>query len=226
MTSNSSNRPPNDAAPRGVYNPITLGEPDDEELLPLTKLLAALLFTIIFMVSWKRPEFAPLTIVVLAGCLLYRLDARQRKLASAPLILAAIRLFLVLSAKIVAAGALDHAMLKRPAPMVGTVMTGDWGITWIPVFLSVCLFYLPRKDSITLKVVALEAIAVILSSLLPGDGFASVLAVFDATLFFAVTIGLLFDLKPGLREWFRPPQYRTAPIRVQIPTPPPPRPVG
>ena len=67
MTSNSSNRPPNDAAPRGVYNPITLGEPDDEELLPLTKLLAALLFTIIFMVSWKRPEFAPLTIVVLAG---------------------------------------------------------------------------------------------------------------------------------------------------------------
>ena len=225
MTSNFSNRPPNDATPRGVYNPITLGEPDDEELPRLTKLLAALLFTIIFMVSWKRPEFAPLTILVLAGCLLYRLDARQRKLASAPLILAAIRLCLMLSAKLVAAGgfALEQ---KWPAPMVGTVMTGDWGITWIPAFLSVCLFYLPRKDSITLKIVALEAIAVILSSLLPGDGFASVLAVFNATLFFAVTIGLLFDLKPGLREWFRPPQYRTAPIGVQIPTPPPPRPVG
>ena len=228
MTSYSSNRPPNEATPRGVYNPITLGEPDDEELPQLTKLLAALLFTIIFMVAWKRPEFAPLTILVLAGCLLYRLDARQRKLASAPLILAAIRLCLMLSAKMVAAGGfvLGHPMLKQPAPMVGTVMTGDWGITWMPAFLSVCLFYLPRKDSITLKIVALEAIAVILSSLLPGDGFASVLAVFNATLFFAVTIGLLFDLKPGLREWFRPPQYRTAPIRVQIPTPPPPRPVG
>ena len=228
MTSNSANRPPNEATPRGVYNPITLGEQNDEELPQLTKLLAALLFTVIFMVSWKRPELAPLTILVLAGCLLYRLDARQRKLASAPLILAAIRLCLMLSERIVTTGgfALDHLVLKRPAPMFGPVMTGDWGITWIPAFLSACLFYLPRKDSITLKIVAVEAIAVILSSLLPGDGFASVLAVFNATLFFAVTIGLLFDLKPGLREWFRPPEHRTAPIRVQIATPPPPRPVG
>jgi len=225
MTRNFSNQPPKpESTRRGVYNPVTLGD-REEDFGPLNsqlaRLLAALLFTIIFLVSWKRAELAPLTILVLAGCLLYRLDERQRKLASAPLILAAIRLCLMLSSEINA-----HLLVEMPSAMPIAKTTADWGITWIPAFLSVCLFYLPRKDSITLKIVGFEAMAVILSSLLPGHGFASVLTVFNATLFFAITIGLLFDLKPGLKDLFRAPQYQAAPIRVHMPTPPPPRPVG
>src|SRR5215469_15253653 len=201
---NHSNQPPKTPTPRGVYNPVTLPE-QDEEFGPLDsrmmRLLAALLFTIIFVVTWKRPEFSPLTILVLAGCLLHRFDERQRRLATAPLVLAAIRLCLMLSAQLTGPGS-SHPFAGMPIALPVVRTTADWGITWIPAFLSVCLFYLPRKDSITLKIVGLEAIAVILSSLLPGDGFASVLAVFNATLFFAVTVGLLFDLKPGLRDLF------------------------
>ena len=224
---NHSNQPPKTPTPRGVYNPVTLPE-QDEEFGPLDsrmmRLLAALLFTIIFVVTWKRPEFSPLTILVLAGCLLHRLDERQRRLATAPLILAASRLCLMLSSELAGPGSFSWFKSAQVAmPLTSSV--ADWGITWIPTFLSVCLFYLPRKDSITLKIVAFEAIAVILSSLLPGDGYATVLAVFNATLFFAVTVGLLFDLKPGLRDLFRTPMYQQTPIRVQIPTPPPPRPV-
>jgi hypothetical protein len=223
---NHSNQPPKTSTPRGVYNPITVPEQDDEEFGPLdsrlTRLLAALLFTIIFVVTWRRPEFAPLTILMLAGCLLYRLDERQRRLATAPLILAAIRLCLMLSAQIAGPG--GFSLFSTPIAMPVTGSVADWGITWIPAFLSVCLFYLPRKDSITLKIAAFEAMAVILSSLLPGDGFSAVLAVFNATLFFAVTIGLLLDLKPGIRELFRTPRYQQTPIRVHIPAPPPPRP--
>ena len=228
MTNNFSKQASKDATPRGVYNPITAPEPD-EEFGPLdsrlTRLLAALLFAIIFVVAWRRPEFAPLTILVLAGCLLHRLDERQRRLATAPLILAAIRLCLMLSVQIAGPGSFS-LFKSTQLGMPITRSVADWGITWIPAFLSVCLFYLPRKDSITLKIVAFEAIAVILSSLLPGDGYASVLEVFNFTLFFAVTIGLLLDLKPGLRDLFRAPVYQQTPIRVHIPTPPPPRPVG
>lgn len=225
MTNNYSNQPPKaGATARGVYNPITLNhdEEDSGRVLdtPPARLLAALLFTIIFVTSWRMPALAPVTIMVLAGCLLHRLDDRQRRLAAAPLILAAIRLCLMLSTQFAQTG--SFRLLTETSI---TLPRSDWGLPWIPAFLSVCLFYLPRKDSITLKIVAFEAIAVILSSLLPGDGFASVLAVFNATLFFAITIGLLFDLKPGLRGLFRAPQYTAEPIRVQIPAPPP-RPVG
>jgi len=44
--------------------------------------------------------------------------------------------------------------------------------------------------------------AVILSSLLPGEGFLSVLAIFHFTLFFAITVGLMLDLKPSVRALF------------------------
>ncbi len=122
-------------------------------------------------------------------------------------------------------GTSDFGWFVRPTATLSTRGSlTDLGITWIPAFLSACLFYLPRKNSITLKIVTFESIALILSGLLPGDGYTAVLTVFNATLFFAVTIGLLLDLKPGMKDLFRAPQYQPTPIRVHIP--PPPRPVG
>jgi hypothetical protein len=193
----------------GVYNPITLGPsaPGDGNgendwsgnfESPLVRLFVALLFTAIFTVAWKRPEFGPVTILVLAGCLLHRLERWQRKLAAAPLILAAIRLCLLLPAYVADWSGGVNIFNTTPSRMPG----GDSGIPWLPAFLSVCLFYLPKKDSITLKIVAVEAMAVILSSLLPGEGFLSVLAIFHYTLFFAISVGLVLDLKPGARALF------------------------
>src|SRR5262249_37514712 len=116
MTNNYTNQPPKGPTPRGVYNPITAPE-QDEELgsldSPLARLLVALLFTVIFVVAWRRPEFAPLTILVLAGCLLHRFDERQRRLATAPLILAAIRLCLMLSAQLTGPGS-SHPFAGMP----------------------------------------------------------------------------------------------------------------
>lgn len=215
-------------APRGIYNPITLGDTDDERDAswlhnfesPVVRLFVSLLFMIIFGISWYRPDLSPITILVVAGCLLYRLEPWQRKLAAAPLLLAAIRLCLVLPAY-----AAEWAPNIDPFnPKVSRTVGGDFGIPWIPAFLSVCLFYLPRKDSVTLKIVVVESLAVILSSLLPGSGFLSILAIFHFTLFFAIGIGLLLDLKPDLRSLFSGSMANSAPIAVRIhPTPPPPR---
>jgi hypothetical protein len=216
----------------GVYNPITLGpsapgDGNDENdwsgsfESPLVRLFVALLFTTIFTVAWKRPEFGPVTILVLAGCLLHRLEPWQRKLAAAPLILAAIRLCLLLPAYVADWSGGINIFNGLPSRVPG----GDSGIPWLPAFLSVCLFYLPKKDSITLKIVAVEAMAVILSSLLPGEGFLSVLAIFHYTLFFAISVGLVLDLKPGVRALFASAGgFDPASVRVYA-TPPPPRPV-
>jgi len=236
MTNTSSNQSPDQRpeqgrekgpeSPRGVYNPITIGGDQKQERnwpgefeSPVVRLFVALLFTVIFAIAWNRPEFGSLTVIVLAGCLLQRLESWQRRIAAAPLILAAIRLCLLLPAY-----AADWT--PRLNPFNGTpnhTPGGDFGMPWLPAFLSVCLFYLPRKDSVTLKIVVVEALAVILSSLLPGEGFISILAIFHYTLFFAVTIGLILDLKPSLRALFSNPVYDGAPVAVRIHSTPPPR---
>jgi hypothetical protein len=211
----------------GVYNPIRIGDGNGENNSadhfesPLVRVFAALLFTAIFTVVWERPEFGPVTMLVLAGCLLHRLEQWQRKVAAAPLILAAIRLCLLLPAYVADWTGGINIFGTTPSRVPG----GDSGIPWLPAFLSVCLFYLPKRDSITLKIVAVEAMAVILSSLLPGEGFLSVLGIFHYTLFFAISIGLILDLKPGVRSLFAS-GFDPASVRVYRPsaTPPPPRP--
>lgn len=182
---------------RGVYNPITIDdagnqrEPSwlDDLESPLARMFVAVLFTVIFGIAWRQPDFSPLTIIVVVGCLLYRLESWQRKIATAPLLLAAIHFYLVLP---------GYAAQWNGKPSY--VPGGDFGFSWIPAFLSVCLFFLPRKDSVTLKIVVAESFAVVLSSLLPGEGFLAILATIHYMLFFVVTVGLFLDLKPDLRS--------------------------
>jgi hypothetical protein len=214
--------------PRGVYNPITLNDTHDDREpswldnfeSPAVRLFVALLFATIFGIALYRSDLGPVTIIVVAGCLLFRLEPWQRKFAAAPLLLAAIRLCLLLPAYVSDWTSSIDPFRGGPSRTPG----GDFGIPWLPAFLSVCLFYLPRKDSITLRIVVVESLGLILSSLLPGAGFLSILAIFHFTLFFAITIGLLLDLKPNLRDLFSSSLPNAAPITVRIPTPPPPRP--
>ena len=232
MTNNPSGQNPErrsgqSSSPRGVYDPITLSEEKEEGAFlgeiesPIVRAFVALLFAVIFGIAWYRPEFGPLTVLVLAGCLLYRLEAWQRKLAAAPLILAAIRLCLLMPAYVThwsGSSPLLGALSQKPG--------SDSGFPWIPAFLSVCLFYLPKTGSITLKIVVVEALAAILSSLLPGDGFVTIVGMLNSTLFFVVVVGLLLDLKPGLQTMFASARaFDPASVRVYPATPPPPRPV-
>jgi len=209
MTNNASDQPTDprpSASPqtrRGVYNPIRIENPEDHQQpdwfenleTPTARLFVALLFTLIFGISWRRPEFSSLTIIVMVGCLLYRLDTWQRRLATAPLLLAAIRFCLLLPAYSVE--------MAGPNPIRGNPNyppAGDSSVPWILAFLSACLFFMPRTESATTKIVVLESFLVVLSSLLPGEGFLIIFAIFNYTLFFAMAVGLFADLKGIRRE--------------------------
>lgn len=208
MTNNVSGQPtdprPGDSAQtgRGVYNPIRIENPEDyqqpdwfENLeTPHTRMLVAVLFALIFGLAWSHPEFSPLTMIVVVGCLLYRLEAWQRRLATVPLLLAAIRFYLLLP--------VYSAEMIGPNPLRGGTSYNsgrEFGVPWMVAFLSACLFFMPRRESVTVRIVVVESFVIALSSLLPGEGFLTILAIFNYTLFFAVTVGLFVDLK-GIRQ--------------------------
>ena len=229
MTNNAPNEPngprmngTTQQTPRGVYNPITVGgngkqeEPSWFEAgleSPIVRPLLMGLFAVIFGIAWLRPEFSPLTIIVLVGCLLYRLEPWQRKIATAPLLLAAIRFYLFLPSY-------SAEVAPHINPFTGKADStpgGPYGVPWMLAFLSVCLFFLPRKHSTTLKIVVGESLAVILSSFLPVSGFLAILAMFNYTLFFAVGIGLLVDLKPGLQALLTDGSAHAVPLGPRVP---------
>jgi len=213
MTNNASGQPADprggsgtSQTPRGVYNPITIEDTRDPKQpswfdnleTPRGKSFVALLFAVIFGVAWRRPEFGLVTMIVLVACLMYRLEPWQRKLVAAPLILAAVRLFALLFSY-----AADFALQIDPFTRAQSYTPGgEFGVSWIPMFLSGCLLFVPRRESITLKIVVVQALAIILSGLLPGQGFLTILSIINQMLFFTVSVGLLLDLKPGLRSLF------------------------
>lgn len=188
---------------RGVYNPIRIENAESDQQpawfenleAPYVRMMVALLFAVIFGITWRRPEFSPLTIIVVVGCLLYRLEVWQRKLATVPLLLATVRFYLLLPAYSAEVSGLNR-LLGGPNYTPG----GEFGIPWILAFLSVCLFFMPRRESATVKIVVIESLVVILSSLLPGGGFLAILAILNYTLFFSVTVGLFIDLKGLMRQ--------------------------
>ena|SRR5215831_819432 len=206
MTKDASDQPTDprpSASPqarRGVYNPIRIENPEDRQQpdwfenleTPTARMLVALLFTLIFGIAWRRPEFSSLTVIVMVGCLLYRLETWQRRLATAPLLLAAIRFYLLLPAYFVGVNPIRGNPNYPPGE--------DSNIPWILAFLSACLFFMPRTESVTVKIVVLESFAIVLSSLLPGEGFLIIFTIFNYTLFFAMAVGLFADLKGIRRE--------------------------
>lgn len=213
MTNNASGQPTDprggsgtQQTQRGVYNPITTDNMQNHQQpswfknleTPHLKLLVGVLFALLFGAACMRPEFSPLTVIILTGCLMYRLQPWQRNLAGVPLLFAAFRFFLT-------SPALYENLALRIDPFTRRqdyTPGGEFGVSWIPAFLSACLFFMPRRESVTLKIVVVESFAVILSSLLPGQGFLTILAILNYTLFFTVIVGLFLDLKPSAREIF------------------------
>ena len=207
MTNHSSGQPtdPRDGsgAPptqRGVYNPVTIEDTQNQQPswfqnleTPHLKLLVGVLFAFIFGTACMRPEFSTLTVIVLAGCLMYRLQPWQRKLAGVPVLFAALRFYLTSPAFYgdIALGIDPFTRKQDYTP------GGEFGVSWIPAFLSACLFFMPRVESVTVKIVIVESFALVLSSLLPGQGFLIILVIINYTLFFTVTVGLFLDLKAG-----------------------------
>ena len=197
MTTNSDNQP-NRSPQQSGYNPITLddvqrsGEPRGRDYFgelsdPVARCVAVPLLGFIFFSSLRMPLMAPLLILVLLGCLLARLDGRPRQIAAAPLTMAAINLAFQMDQRM-AYQALNMFPYQRGA-------TQETGFTWLPIFFSVCLVFIPKRDSITFKIVLIGACLLLASGLLPGEGFVVIYCMLNGLLFVGIVAGLIADIK-------------------------------
>lgn len=148
--------------------------------------LVMVLFALIYWLTQQDPLLRPMTILVLLACLLFRMERRPREIAGVPLTLAAIKL--------------AYQMTPNATDLPGThvVLTEQMkaaltGLPWVPMFLAICIFYLPHKATVTGTIVRAGAFALLISGLIPGDGYIVVLGMIQYTLFLGVLIGLIAD---------------------------------
>lgn len=199
MTTNNAPQPQgcpqNPGVPRSGYNPITLDDvlrPVQSDSLssfcdlndPATRMLAVPLFAVIGFFTPSLAATAPLLILVLLGCLIARLDNRQRQIAGIPVTLAAVKL------------AFQMASSTRLTGF-STTPSSNWpdvGIPWLLLFFSICLFFIRDQDSATFKIVFGGSSALLGSGLLPGQGYLAIFCLVDYTLFFVILISLFIDM--------------------------------
>jgi hypothetical protein len=197
MTTNSSNQPGRTPQQNG-YNPIKLGDvqkrvsPTSRDYFgelrdPAARCLAVPLLFFIFAFSHREPLVAgPLTLLVLLGCLIARMDDHFRRIAAVPLALAAVKLaFQMVSL-------LDSSAQNSVSPRN---FSTDPGFIWLPLFFSICLAFIPQRDSVTFKIIVAGSCVLLASGLLPGQGFLVIFYLLDGTLFLALLVGIFVDLK-------------------------------
>jgi hypothetical protein len=197
MTTNSTNQP-GSKPQKNRYNPVTFDDVQKhvESTLedyfvqlkaPVARCAAAPLLFFIFVFSHREPlVVAPLTLLVLVGCLFLRLEDPARQIAVVPLSLAAIKLaFQMISLMDSSA---QNALSMRN-------FSTDPGFVWLPLFFSVCLAFIPRRDSVTFKIILAGSCVLLASGLLPGQGFVVIFYLLDGLLFVAMVAGIFVDLK-------------------------------
>jgi hypothetical protein len=153
-----------------------------------THVLAAPLLAAIYFVTQQRPEFAPVAILVLLGATLYRLDAAKRRIAFAPVALAALRLMGNLSA----AGMLCAQPVNYAARSAALTVAYS-GVSWLPLFFATCLIYMPKHPSATGKIFLTTATLLLTSGLLPAEGSLGIFATCQYFVFIGVVVGLILD---------------------------------
>jgi hypothetical protein len=138
-----------------------------------------------FLMAYTNPLFADLTILILPGIVLYRLDSHRRRIAAAPVIFAT----MMLASKITGAGSWYVNYGAPPtAAAVNELKIG------MPLFLAGCLFFMPRFPTYTEKILLLLSLVLLLSGLLPGDSFGIIFWITQYFLFIAIVVGLGIDL--------------------------------
>ena len=127
-------------------------------------------------------------IMILLGCLLWRLEDQARRIAGVPLSLSAIKLAFQMM------GETAYAFWTP-----GAANTMDDGcFFWLPVFFSVCLVFIPKRGSVTLKIVLVGSCVLLASGLLPGKGFIAIFYMLDYMLFVAIIVGVFVDMNSQL----------------------------
>jgi|HubBroStandDraft_6_1064221.scaffolds.fasta_scaffold08547_3 hypothetical protein len=138
-----------------------------------------------FLLAYSNPRFADLTILALPGIVLYRLDSQRRRIAAAPVTLAA----MMLVSKITGAGTWYVNYGIAPTSTAVNELK-----IWMPLFLAGCLFFMPKSPTYTEKILMLMSLILLLSGLLPADGFGIVFWITQYFLFIAIVVGLGIDL--------------------------------
>jgi hypothetical protein len=183
--------------PQGPNSPKTPSgcgpwNPSDDPSKGYFGWLAALVFLAIYVVSQRFVQLAPVTIGMLIACVLFRMSARERQFAAVPVALAGIKLALQLAGSVsnwTAGHTSSFAMPNVPKPQ-------DFGVTWLPLFFSICLFYMPKRISVTSRIMLACSLILLVSGLLPGDGYMYKFGMVQCGLFLAVVIGLVVDFVP------------------------------
>jgi hypothetical protein len=138
-----------------------------------------------FLLAYTNPRFADFTILTLPGIVLYRLDSHRRRIAAAPVSLAG----MMLVSKLASAGPwYVNYGIQPAAPAVNELKIG------MPLFLAGCLFFMPKFPTYTERILLLLSLVLLLSGLLPGDGFGIIFWITQYFLFIAIAVGLGIDL--------------------------------
>jgi hypothetical protein len=143
-------------------------------------------FAVMYWAAARDRLLQPLTLLVLLACLLFKMDLRFRNIAGVPLALAALKLVFQMNP---GATVMPGTQILLPEN-AKAAMTG---LPWVPMFLAICIFYLPQQASVTGMIARAAAIGLLISGLIPGDGYVIVLAMVQYTLFIGVLVGLIAD---------------------------------
>jgi hypothetical protein len=183
---------------RSAYNPITLQDVQRAPESPLfaglettsSRTLAGFLFAVIFVLGRGYMQFSGFLLLILLACVLYRMEPRERQIAAIPLAFSAIRIALGFT--------MEFPMGLQHSPGIPGSANPDFeaGLYWMPLLFSAYLFYSPWRSSHTSRVVFWYSMALLLSGLIPGDGYLYVSAMLFYTLFIALAISLISDFSP------------------------------
>ena len=138
-----------------------------------------------YFLTHQRPMFSALSVLLLLGALMYRLDPHRRRIAAAPITLSTAMLVSQIAARDI-----NDSLFGRP-PAPGLIATG--AEAWIPLFLAACLFYAPNFRTNTEKILMFISLFVLGSGLLPGGAFVAIFTMVEYFLFIAVAVGLGID---------------------------------
>jgi len=146
-------------------------------------------FALIFALMQYYDALASLSVLALLPSILWRLDQRKRKIAQAPLTFATLML------------AQKMFTIQAGGTLRGGPFGGQLAAPWLPLFLAVCVFYMPEGASHSRKGFIGLGVVVLSSGLLPGSGFAAIFLVLQYLLAVAVAVALGMDLFGSPKSW-------------------------
>ena len=203
---------------RSAYNPITRQDVGDRTESPLfeglesssARTLGGVLFAVILILGKGLMQFSGLGLVILLVCVLYRMEPRERRIAAIPLAFSAVLTALGFASQLVTGS-------HQPTGVGVDNPTFAGSLYWMPLLFSAYLFYSPWKDSFTSRAIFWYSTALLLSGLLPGDGYLYVSALIFYMLFVTLAITLILDFSQGNQAAQRDerfaPQAPAAPVQ-------------